>query len=402
MKVAVLGGGAAGFFSAISCKTHYSQAQVTLFEKSDKVLSKVRVSGGGRCNVTHACFSIAQLTKFYPRGGSQLKKSFQLFDTNDTVEWFESRGVKLKIESDNRMFPISDSSQTIVNCLEKEASRLKIDIRKRTGQVSIEKNENGFTCKFSGTHSTFDKVIIATGGSPKLSGFDWIKELGHTIEAPVPSLFTFNMPTESIKELMGVSVENVTVRIQGTKLISEGALLITHWGMSGPAILKLSAWGARTLHDCGYIFKIQLNWLGCLGESDVKSIIQEERKNSPKKKIINDNHFKIPNRLWQFLVNKAGISENQLWEEIGKKQTNQLVNTLQNDVYQVKEKTIFKEEFVTCGGVSLQNVDMTTMQSKIDSNIYFAGEVLDMDGITGGFNFQAAWTTGYIAGKLGG
>lgn len=401
MQVAIIGGGAAGFFAAISCKTNYPDAMVTIYEKSDKLLAKVKVSGGGRCNVTHACFSISQLAKFYPRGEKQLKKAFEIFNTKDTVAWFESRGVKLKIEADNRMFPISDNSQTIIDCLMREVHKLGIIIKIHHPISGISKNENKFNLWLGNGRVEVDKVIVATGGSPKLSGFNWLDKLGHAIAPPIPSLFTFNMPNESIKTLMGVSVNQAIVKIQGTKLKQEGPVLITHWGMSGPAILKLSAWGARILHDLNYTFKIQVNWLAIENEEQVRIQLTNDIELHKKRKIANDNSFQLPSRLWLFLLHKININPDNTWENIGKASTNQLINILLNDVYQVEGKTTFKEEFVTCGGVSLDSISMNTMESKACPGLFFAGEVLDIDGITGGFNFQAAWTTGYIAGKLG-
>jgi predicted Rossmann fold flavoprotein len=400
MDIAIIGGGAAGFFAAISCKKHNPDANVTIYEKTANLLAKVKVSGGGRCNVTHACFSIAQLAKFYPRGEKQLKKAFAQFNTNDTVKWFESRGVKLKTEEDGRMFPISDDSQTIINCLLDETHRLGIAIEVHKPVIAIEKKEGGFKLTFREKVLYADKVIIASGGSPKLDGFKWLEDLGQIIDPPVPSLFTFNMPEEPIKELMGVSVENAAVRINGTKLRSEGALLITHWGMSGPAILKLSAWGARILHDFNYHFSIQVNWLGELNEDKARDILMKEREEHLKMKISNNNPFHLPNRLWLFLIAKVGIDPDSILEMQSKKDMNRLLNTLLNDEYKVQGKTTFKEEFVTCGGVSLSGVNMDTMESKVCPGLYFTGEVLDIDGVTGGFNFQAAWTTGFIAGKL--
>ena len=400
MEVAVIGGGAAGFFAAISCKTHHPGAKVTVYEKSDKLLAKVKISGGGRCNVTHACFSISELSKNYPRGEKHLKKAFGYFSVKDTVAWFEGRGVKLKTETDNRMFPISNNSQTIIDCLMKETQKLGISVQLHQPILAIEKETDGFQLLLKDERSIHpDKIIIASGGSPKLSGFNWLQKLGHSIEPPVPSLFTFNMPQEQITNLMGVTANAVSVHIQGTKLKQEGPLLITHWGMSGPAVLKLSAWGARILHDLNYRFTVQVNWLG-KNEHEVREQLSAELEELKKRKMANKNPFQLANRLWLFLLEKAEINADTPWGDVGKTKLNKLLNTLLNDEYRVEGKTTFKEEFVTCGGVSLQEVDMNTMQSKVCSGLYFAGEVLDIDGITGGFNFQAAWTTGYIAGKL--
>ena len=400
MKIAIIGGGAAGFFTAFSVKEHHPQAKVIIFEKSDKLLSKVKISGGGRCNVTNACFHPSQLSKFYPRGEKQLKKSFSVFQPKDTVEWFAQRGVELKTEVDNRIFPVSDDSQTIIDCFLREAQFKNIQIVKQSPVVGLIQKEKGFTLDFKTSKQDFDKVIVASGGSPKARGFEWLQNLGHSIVDPLPSLFTFNMPQEPIKELMGLVVENATARIQGTKLQYTGPILITHWGMSGPAILKLSAWGARLLYDKSYQFNVQVNWLSIKNESEVNKLLDNSLPILRKKKIANANPFGLANRMWLFLVHKVGINPDSLWLELSKKNRNKLINVLLNDIYAVSGKTTFKEEFVTCGGISLFDIDMKTMQSKVCADLYFAGEVIDVDGITGGFNFQAAWTTGFIAGKL--
>ena len=400
MKVAVIGGGAAGFFAALSVKKHFPRAEVVIFEKSSKLLSKVKISGGGRCNVTHACFKASMLSKFYPRGAKQLKKSFALFNTNHTVAWFKERGVELKTESDNRMFPISDSSITIINCFLDEARRLGVNIEKETLVAKLESSNNQIKLSIDGFDYNYDKVVVATGGSPKTEGLNWLKNLGHKIVHPFPSLFTFNMPNEEIKTLQGLSVQNAIVRIQGTKLMQDGPLLITHWGMSGPAILKTSAWGARDLANLNYEFKVMINWVGISNEDDVRILLNRHCYNYDKKKLENSNPFEIPSRLWKYLLLKSELEGSKMNCDLSKKEKNKLINTLLNDVFEVKGKTTFKEEFVTCGGVCLNDVDMKTMQSKIVPNLYFAGEVLNIDGVTGGFNFQAAWTTGYIAGQL--
>ncbi|GAB5410838.1 MAG: NAD(P)/FAD-dependent oxidoreductase [Balneolaceae bacterium] len=401
MQVAVIGGGAAGFFSAISAKTHHPEAKVTIYEKSDKLLSKVKVSGGGRCNVTHHCFKIGDLVKFYPRGEKPLRKAFGIFSTTDTIEWFEQRGVELKTEADGRMFPTTDSSQTIIDCLMEETQKLGVGIKTKSAIKKLIRQENGYGLSFkNGETKLVDKVIVATGGSPRVQGFDWLKELGHSIEEPVPSLFTFNMPNERVKELMGVVASPATVRVMGTKLKSTGPLLITHWGMSGPAILKLSAFGARILYEMDYQFKALVNWTGEKSEQDIREVLADTISRNPKKKVQNVNPFALAGRLWEFILFKIEISNSMIWDNMGKKNINRLVHVLMNDEYQVSGKTTFKEEFVTCGGVSLQDIDIKTMQSKTNPNLYFAGEVLDIDGVTGGFNFQNAWTSGFIAGRL--
>ncbi|MBO6622910.1 MAG: NAD(P)/FAD-dependent oxidoreductase [Balneola sp.] len=410
MKVAVIGGGAAGFFSAISAKTHNPDAQVTIYERSDKLLSKVRISGGGRCNVTHHCFKIHELVKFYPRGEKPLKKAFGIFSPTDTISWFNDRGVQLKTEADGRMFPVTDSSQTIIDCLMKEVHDLGIGIKTKSVIKKIIPKEEGFLLGFktSKTYPSvpskegkyFDKVVVATGGSPRPEGFNWLRELEHNIEEPVPSLFTFNMPDESVTKLMGVVAEPVSVKIMGSKLKSEGPLLITHWGMSGPAILKLSSFGARELNEMNYEFKALINWTGELSEQEIREVFNGVVEAHGKKRIHNVNPFELPGRLWEFLIEKVEVGGNMIWQNMGKKNINRMVHILMNDEYSVSGKTTFKEEFVTCGGISLQDIDIKTMQSKHVPNLYFAGEVLDIDGVTGGFNFQAAWTTGFVAGKL--
>lgn len=401
MQVAVIGGGAAGFFSAISAKKHHPDAKVIIYEKSDKLLSKVKVSGGGRCNVTHHCFNIGELVKFYPRGEKQLRKAFGIFSPTDTISWFEERGIELKTESDGRMFPTTDSSQTIIDCLMGETQKLGIEIKTNSAIKKLSPQGDGFLLSFKSGETKFvDKVIVASGGNPRADGFNWLKELGHSVEEPVPSLFTFNMPNEAIKELMGVVANPVSVRIMGTKLKSTGPLLITHWGMSGPAILKLSAFGARVLFEQDYQFKALINWTGEKSEQEIRSALDVILAENPKKKIRNVNPFELAGRLWEFLITKLELPADMIWDNMGKKNINRLVHVLMNDEYSVSGKTTFKEEFVTCGGISLQDVDIKTMQSRPCPNLYFAGEVLDIDGVTGGFNFQNAWTSGFIAGKL--
>lgn len=401
MEVAVLGGGAAGFFAAISCKQHHPAFKVVVYEKSEKLLAKVKVSGGGRCNVTNACFTVSQLVKNYPRGEKFLPKSFEIFNTSDTVKWFEARGVKLKAEEDKRMFPASDNSQTIIDCLVAEAEKLGIMVKTGSPVSAIEKTTDGFLLKFQeNNEKKVDKVIIATGGSPKSEGFDWLEKLGHSIETPVPSLFTFNIPNNDITSLMGVVVKNASVWVEKTKLKQQGPVLITHWGLSGPAILKLSAWGARILNELNYNFNVHVNWLGEMNEEDVRQKITEEIEAQKLKKISNTKPFDIPSRLWIYLLEKSGIADETRWVELKKENRNRLINFLINHTLEVKGKTTFKEEFVTCGGIRLADINPLTMESRVCPGMYLAGEVMDIDGITGGFNFQAAWTTGFIAGRV--
>ncbi|HAY57084.1 MAG TPA: aminoacetone oxidase family FAD-binding enzyme, partial [Flavobacteriales bacterium] len=352
---------------------------------------------GGRCNVTHHCFSPSALSKHYPRGGKQLKKALGTFQASNTVAWFESRGVALKTESDGRMFPTTDSSQTIIDCLLHEADQHGVDIRLQSPVRELTPLASG---DFSLNGERFDRVIVATGGSPKREGLAWLEALGHAVENPVPSLFTFNMPGSDITALMGVVVPNALVRIQGTKLTQQGPVLVTHWGMSGPAVLKLSAWGARELAERGYKFSVQVNWIGIANEAEVNAAINDAIPDIRKKKVANACPFELPKKFWAFLLARAEVPADAVWLDLGKKAKNKLVNTLLNDVYEVRGKTTFKEEFVTCGGIALGEVDFNTMQSRVLTGLYFAGEVLDVDGVTGGFNFQAAWTTGFVAGSL--
>ncbi len=362
----------------------------------------MKISGGGRCNVTNNCKHISQLAAHYPRGERFLKKTFSQFAVDDTIKWFEGRGVQLKTEPDNRMFPITDNSQTIIDCLVQEARSLGVQIMTIVPISSISKDSGHFQLGVTDRSPlVYEKVIVCTGGSPKPSGFMWLEQLGHTVVPPAPSLFTFNMPGEPIQKLMGLAVKDAQVRIQGTKLQYSGPVLITHWGMSGPAVLKLSAWGARYLNECDYVFKVQVNWTGERKEQEVREMLSSFSQMNRKAKVLNRRLFDLQSRLWEFLILKAGMRRDMSWGELGGKSINRLTNILINDIYSVKGKTTFKEEFVTCGGVDLKEIDPKTMQSKVVPGLYFAGEVLDIDGITGGFNFQGAWTTGFVAGKVG-
>lgn len=400
MKIAIIGGGAAGFFSAIHAKENYPNADVVIYEKSQKILSKVKISGGGRCNVTNGCTDIKELSEAYPRGSRQLRKAFGTFNTVHTQQWFEDRGVALVTQEDNCVFPVSQDSQSIIDCFLMETQRLGVRIEVGVSIVGLESIGEQISLHFLDGKKIVDKVIIATGGSPKRSGLEWLEKLGHKIEEPVPSLFTFNMPSESIRELMGIVVENAGVSIQGTKLKSEGPLLITHWGMSGPAILKLSAFGARILSEMNYQFKVQVNWLNIRQTEIVVQELEKIIREHPNKQLANFRPYLLPERLWHFLIERGGMSKQSTWSQMGKKAINKLAEILTNDIYSVSGKTTFKEEFVTCGGVSLESIDFKTMQSKVLPNLYFAGEVMDIDGITGGYNFQAAWTTAFVAAKL--
>jgi len=401
--LAVLGGGAAGFFAAISAKTHDPKVRVTLFEKTSKVLAKVKVSGGGRCNVTNGNHDISSLVEAYPRGGKQLKSIFYTFGTEDTFQWFENRGVDLKTEADGRVFPVSDDSQTIMDCLIDETKKLGISIQYNKGVNKLQPLDDKWAVHFSKPASTeiFDYVIVATGGSPKASGLDWLKNTGHQIQPPVPSLFTFNLPKDPITQLMGLSVESVQVKIKGEGILTKGPLLITHWGFSGPAVLVASSKGARILSARDYQFEIEINWLHESNTALLFDELQHLIEHYPQKTVSNVKGFPLPQRLWQFLLVKSGIPLDKRWNEVGKKKTRQLIELLTHDTYRVSGKTTFKEEFVTCGGVDLKSIELKTLESKTAKGLFFAGEVLDIDAITGGYNFQAAWSTGFIAGKLG-
>ena len=399
-RLVVIGGGAAGFFCAINAAQMNPALEVIIVEKTSKLLSKVRISGGGRCNVTHHCFSMAEMIKKYPRGNQFLKRAFHHFFTTDTIRWFEERGVQLKTEADGRMFPTTDSSETIVNCLMKEVNKngVQILLNREVAALSMLNDEWSIGFKY-GEKIMTDFVCIASGGYPKSLQFEWLKKSGHTIETPVPSLFTFNMPGNNVTSLMGIVAENASVKIAGSKLQEQGPLLITHWGMSGPCILKLSAWGARELAVKNYQFSILVNWLPAFNEQTLKDKFQQVRFDQAAQKIVNRNAFGLPQRLWQYLLQQSGVNENLRWADLPAKEQNKLIKNICAQEFAVSGKTTFKEEFVTAGGVALEEVDYNTMQSKIVPNLFFAGEVLNIDGVTGGFNFQSAWTTGFIAAK---
>lgn len=399
-KLVVIGGGAAGFFCAINAARLNPNLDVCILEKSNKLLAKVKVSGGGRCNTTHACFELPELVQKYPRGQNFLKKTFHWFNTTDTIDWFASRGVDLKTEADGRMFPASNDSQTIIDCLLKEADKYKVQVQIQTAVEKITVNDAGvFLLQTTNKTIEANYVCVATGGFPKAHQFEFITNLGHTIEAPVPSLFTFNMPGNSITELMGVSVPEAQVKVAGSKITATGPLLITHWGMSGPAVLKCSAWGARELSNLGYVFTIRVNWIPTYAEQDLRTawpLIRSEQGNT---KIGGRNPFELPGRLWLHLLEVCGIDAGGSWATLTASAQNKLITALTAFECKVSGKTTFKDEFVTCGGIKLSEIDANTMQSKLVKGLYFAGEIMDIDGITGGFNFQNAWTSGWIAAK---
>ncbi|WP_339879984.1 NAD(P)/FAD-dependent oxidoreductase [uncultured Algoriphagus sp.] len=397
MKIAVIGGGAAGFFAAIHASV--PGAEVTIFEKSPKLLSKVKVSGGGRCNVTHRPMEISKLVKNYPRGEKFLKRVFSRFKSEDTIQWFESRGVSLKVEADGRMFPVSDSSQSVIDALLIEAQKLNITIRKSCGVRSILSVSGGYQLDTDEGEYYVDKLIVATGGNPKLDNYRFLENLKHTISDPIPSLFTFNTPKESLRELMGLSVSDGIVKIEGTKMTYRGPVLVTHWGVSGPAVLKLSAFGAQWLKENSYVANVLINWNGAYGEEQYSSHIKSYMAAHPNRKLLSNTLFDVPARLWEHFCARSTIESGQLYGTLSKKQINKLVQNLFCYNLKVEGKTTFKEEFVTAGGIVLDEVNPESMESKYHPNLYFAGEVLNIDGITGGFNFQAAWSTGFLAGE---
>jgi hypothetical protein len=435
-RIVIAGGGAAGFFAAIACAEAALDAEVTILEKSAQFLSKVRISGGGRCNVTHACFDVHELTTRYPRGERALLAPFKRFQASDTVAWFEARGVKLKTEGDGRMFPVSDSSQTIIECLMNAAKAAGVKLRLNAGVERITRlPEGGFEVElerrtpvrpegFVGVQASAclggtpkrepqragletgapnekisrDCLLLATGGCRAASAGQLAVSLGHKLEPPVPSLFTFHIATPWLRGLAGVSVEAAEASVPGARLRQRGALLATHWGLSGPVVLRLSAWGARELHKLDYKFPLQINWLPQLDAERIAAELQSRRDSQPAKLIVNTPIAPLPSRLWEQLVLAAGISRETRWAALSRAAQHQLVQHLIRTEFQVTGKSLNKDEFVTCGGVRLGEVDFKTMESRICPGLYFAGELLDIDGITGGFNFQAAWTTGWIAG----
>ena len=399
-KLVVIGGGAAGFFCAINAARLQPKLEVIILEKTNKLLSKVKVSGGGRCNVTHSNFSIGDMIKKYPRGDKFLKKAFHHFFTTDTVNWFLERGIETKTEKDGRMFPASNDSQTIVDCFLKDASKYKVKIEVNTDVADLKYRDSKWAITTS-----LDKIIeadfvcIASGGFMKMANAKWLSLLGHAIAPPVPSLFTFNMPSNTITKLMGLSVENVRVKIAGEKLETDGPLLITHWGLSGPAILKMSAYAALILADKNYDFTVVVNWLPFYNENSLREKMQLLRFDMATTKMQNKNPFMLPSRLWEYLLLESGIKEGIKWADLPAKEQNLLIKNLCLQSFKIKGKTTFKEEFVTAGGVNTDEINVNTMESKLQKNLFFAGEVINVDGVTGGFNFQNAWTTGWIAAK---
>ena len=401
-RILVIGGGAAGFFAAIT-SAEKPDTQVFLYEATPHLLSKVKISGGGRCNVTHACFEPEQLVKNYPRGGRELLGAFHRFQPRDTLAWFNSRGVETKTEEDGRMFPTSDNSESIVNALTDAAQKNRVKILVQHGVKTIQYNNDKFEVELnSGEMELFDKVIIATGGNKSSGGLAIAESFGHTVIPPVPSLFTFHIQDNRLVDLTGLSVEKVKVKACGTKLITEGPLLLTHWGMSGPAILKLSAWGAREFAECNYNFGIEINWVPEFSQATLSKKLNEIRIAEARKQIATFSPLPIPQRLWERLLIAAEINPTTPWAHINNQQLDKLYKQLTQAEFTVSGKSMFKDEFVTCGGVKLSEINFKTMESRKQPGLFFAGEVLDIDGVTGGFNFQNAWTTGWLAGQAAG
>ncbi len=391
--VIIVGGGAAGFFTAINTVEKNPKLKVAILERGKEVLSKVRVSGGGRCNVTHACFVPNDLVKFYPRGEKELRGPFHQFCSGDTIEWFEQHGVELKIEEDGRMFPVSDSSQTIIDCFINATQKLKIDVLTGQSVQSIYKGNDYWKVETNQQNYSCQQLVLTTGSNPKI--WEMLTEMGHTIIPPVPSLFTFNIKDPRIKDLMGLSAF-AKVKVKNSKLEASGPLLITHWGMSGPGILRLSAWGAIELFQKNYQFAILVNWLNEATFDETIETLKELKLEHSKKVVSKKSPFELPNRLWESLVFASHISEATKWADLTKNQLTHLALQLTNGEFQVNGKSTFKEEFVTAGGIDLKEINFKTMESKLHENLYFAGEIVNIDAITGGFNFQNAWTGGFL------
>ena len=398
LPIVIIGGGAAGFFGAIRIKALLPQATVIILEKNQQLLTKVRISGGGRCNVTHACFTASELVQNYPRGGKELRSAFNRFSPKETMDWFQSRNIPLKIEEDGRIFPVSDSSQSIIDCFLKEASNLGVEIRTGctvSGVERIQESEN-FILHLTNQESIHcSRLLVASGSNHQV--YDWLALLGHTIMPPIPSLFTFNVPTSPLLDLSGVAIENAQLSIVGLK--QTGPLLLTHFGFSGPAVLKLSAWGAEKLHHCHYKTVLEINWLPKLSYTALQKSLSDCRYTHAQKLMTNHCPFSLSKNLWKKFLLLSGIDQEMRFSALSNKQIEALVQKLHANTYQIDGKTTYKQEFVTCGGVHLPEVNFKTMESRLIPGLHFAGEVLNIDGITGGFNFQNAWTTSWIAAE---
>lgn len=392
-----IGGGAAGFFGSIVAAEKKPKLSVLILEKTSKLLSKVKVSGGGRCNVTHHCFEPTPLADHYPRGRKELKNLFRKFQASDMVRWLESKKVKLKTEEDGRMFPVTDDSQTIIDCFLNEANRLNIQVKTNAEVTRVESTQDGFVVHTGQQQFKAKKILIATGGHNNSASYGWLRQIGFKIVEPLPSLFTFNDSEKVFTDLMGVAVPQAEVKIAGTKFYQRGPVLITHWGLSGPAVIKLSAWTAEYLHAQRYTFTALVNWIGMTEEQLRQELTS--LKAIGKQKVVANPQFSLPIRLWQRLCELAEIPETKIWMELPQKNLNKLMEFLIRCPFQIKGKTTFKEEFVTCGGIDLKSIDLDTMESKTQKGLYVAGEVLNIDGETGGFNFQSAWTTAWVAAQ---
>ena len=401
MDIAIIGGGAAGFMAAIVARRTNPASKVTIFERAQKVLAKVEITGGGRCNVTNSFAAITDMKQAYPRGHKLMKRLMKTFSHEDTYRWFEQHGVPLVTQEDECVFPKAQDSHAIINCLVRQANELGVTICCRHRLVNIHMMEDRrLKLEFeNGSHRVFHRTIITTGGSPNGRGLQYLAQLGHDIEPPVPSLFTFNIKDRAFCDLMGTVVEPVVTTIPGTKLRAKGPLLVTHWGVSGPAVLKLSSYAARLLAENDYKVPLAISWTGELTRQEVEENLLKLQTANPRKQVAPLHPFGLPSRLWLYILSKLGIDAVKPWAEIGRKMLNRMIETLVNDQYTIAGKGAFREEFVTCGGVSLSSVNSKTLESKVCPNLFFAGEVLDIDAITGGFNLQAAWTTGVVAGQ---
>ena len=396
-EIAIIGGGAAGCFAAANVAA--TAGRVTIYERSTDLMQKVKVSGGGRCNVTNAEPDMSVFADKYPRGKQLLRKTLQQFGPQQTNAWFDQRGVKLKAEPDGRMFPVTDDSQTIIDCIRREMNKRGVVVKYQKIVETVVAEGHGFTlCFKDGSRAHADKVLLATGGLLKPGQFEWLTHMGHSVQPPLPSLFTFNLPNHPITKLMGVSVADVSLKINGTKIVTRGPLLITHWGMSGPAVLRASAFAAKELAERQYEFHYTVNWLRKT-EAELKDDIAALRREKGKNQIVSGNVFGLPRRLWENLTSRAEVGPETRWGELSARSQQLLLQGLTSDVYGAKGKTTFKEEFVTCGGLTLAEINPNTMESRKQPGLYFAGEVMDVDGITGGFNFQHAWSSGWIAAK---
>jgi hypothetical protein len=399
-RIVIVGGGAAGFFAALACAEAGSAAEIVILEKTAQFLAKVKISGGGRCNVTHACFNERDFATRFPRGERALIAPLKQFQAADTVAWFAARGVKLKTENDGRMFPVTDSSQTIIDCLLNAARTAGVKLKTNCGVERVEKKSNGFELTLSnGETLSCDKLLLATGGCRTPALGQLAVSLGHTLEMPVPSLFTFHIATPWLRSLAGISVESAEVSVRETKLRERGPLLVTHWGLSGPVILRLSAWGARALHDMNYQCVLRVNWLPHLNDAQLAKEFETRRGSQAARLVVNAPVAPLPARLWEQLVLAADVPRETRWSALSRPAQHKLIQQLLRGEFSVTGKSLNKDEFVTCGGVKLNEVDFKTMESRLCPGLFFAGELLDIDGITGGFNFQAAWTTGWIAGR---